>query len=291
MRQGPESFLPELVKVGIFERDDPFNSSFGPYSLTRLCYETGGIFFAVVGNRSGKTGAGAAQFRGSFDAHLMLNYRPDYVPVKEYQQLVAGSRARVALVQAAQMAWMAPLKEPQMVFPVIDEASFASRLSIAQRAAAVLEPKIQQLYDVLKQGERDRPKLTSPRWRAGYDLSLGHVLALKVRTETYNAILAKAKSGMAFQDPKNDTWILAPDNEITVGSAWEKMSAEAHEILERVKREHPGTPWAALADEELKQPLGWKWREAFTDVGQRRQRNRPRPPDMPRPVKRPPPKL
>jgi hypothetical protein len=122
-------------------------------------------------------------------------------------------------------------------------------------------------------------------------LSLGHVLALKVRTETYNAILAKAKSGMAFQDPKNDTWILAPDNEITVGSAWEKMSAEAHEILERVKREHPGTPWAALADEELKQPLGWKWREAFTDVGQRRQRNRPRPPDMPRPVKRPPPKL
>jgi hypothetical protein len=292
MRQGPESFLPELVKVGVFERDDPFNSSFGPYSLTRLCYETGGIYFAVQGDRdSSKKGAGAAVFRGSFDPHLMLNYRPDYVSVKEYQQLVSSNKARTALVQAAQMSWMAPLKEPEMVFPKTDEADLARRLSIAQRTAAVLEPKIQQLYDVLKLGERDRRKLTSPRWQAGYDLSLGMVLALKVRTETYNAILAQAKSGMPFQDPKNDTWILAPADEITVGSGWEKMAKEAREILDRVKREHPGTPWEALAEEELRQPLGWKWREAFTDVAQRNAR-RPTPrPDMPKPVKRPPPKL
>ncbi len=47
VRQGPESFLPELVKIGSYERDDPMDSGFGPYSLTRLCYETGGIFFSV----------------------------------------------------------------------------------------------------------------------------------------------------------------------------------------------------------------------------------------------------
>ena len=47
VRQGPESFLPELVKIGSAEGEEPMDSGFGPYSLTRLCYETGGIFFAV----------------------------------------------------------------------------------------------------------------------------------------------------------------------------------------------------------------------------------------------------
>ncbi len=48
VRQGPESFMPELVKIGSAdERDEPMDSGFGPYSLTRLCYETGGIFFSV----------------------------------------------------------------------------------------------------------------------------------------------------------------------------------------------------------------------------------------------------
>ncbi len=51
VRQGPESFLPELVKIGD-ETDDAIDSGFGPYSLTRLCYETGGIFFAVHPNRN-----------------------------------------------------------------------------------------------------------------------------------------------------------------------------------------------------------------------------------------------
>ena len=37
----------------------------------------------------------------------------------------------------------------------------------------MLEPKIAQIYEMLKQGEKDRPRLTRPRWQAGYDLSMG----------------------------------------------------------------------------------------------------------------------
>jgi len=33
-----------------------------------------------------------------------------------------------------------------------------------------------------------------------------------------------------------------------------------------VQAEHPGTPWALLAGEELKLPLGYRWREKFTGV-------------------------
>ena len=36
---------------------------------------------------------------------------------------------------------------------------------------------------------------------------------------------------------------------------------EAGEWFERVVKEHPGTPWAKLAERELHTPFGWKWTE------------------------------
>lgn len=71
-------------------------------------------------------------------------------------------------------------------------------------------------------GESYRDKEISPRWLAGFDLSYGTVLAHKVRTEGYNAMLAKAKRGMNFEKPASNTWVLNPDAEISVGSRLEK---------------------------------------------------------------------
>ncbi len=307
VRQGPESFMPELVKIGE-ETDDALDSGFGPYSLTRLCYETGGIFFAVHPNRrEGRTISWrettvlSAQLSHFFNPDRMRNYRPDYVSIKEYQRLLSENKARQALVQAAQMSWLTPMDKPTMTFPKVSDADLANRLSRAQQAAAVLEPKIERLYETLAMGEKDRPKLTTPRWQAGYDLSMGRVLAMKVRTESYNAMLAKAKQGMRFTNAKNDTWQLARADQISVGSVLEKQAALARQYLERVVKEHPGTPWALLAERELKEPFGWEWRETYTGVNQPRQvaanNNPPRQRRddkarmLPRPERRPPPKL
>lgn len=277
VRQGPESCLPELVKIGV-ATDEPMDSGFGPFSLTRLCYETGGIFFTVHPNRNerrkvsrGETAELAAQMSYFFDPQLMRNYRPDYTSRKEYGRLLASNKARSALVEAAQQSWITPMERPMLVFPKLNDADLAQRLSKAQQDAAVLVPNIEHLYQILVQGEPDRPKLTVPRWQAGYDLSLGRLLALKVRTEGYNAILANAKQGMAFTNKKNDTWRLVSADEITVGSATEKQAEQAKTYLQRVVREHPGTPWALLAENELKDPLGWKWEETYTGVSEPRQ--------------------
>jgi hypothetical protein len=308
VRQGPESFLPELVKIGSEETDEPIDSGFGPYSLTRLCVETGGIFFAVHPNRDERrvvtrkdTAILSAQLSHFFDPQIMRTYKPDYVSIKEYQKLLSENKARAKLVEAAQMSWVTPMERPQLNFPKVSDADLANKLTTAQHAAAALEPKINQLYEILKQGERDRPRLTKPRWQAGYDLSMGRVLAVKVRTESYNAMLARAKQGMRFQDPKDDTWRLEPANEITVGSTLEKLAEQARVYLERVLREHPKTPWALLAENELKQPLGWQWKESYAGVNVPRQvagagGNGGRPKNdkaqmIPRPEKRPAPKL
>jgi hypothetical protein len=38
---------------------------------------------------------------------------------------------------------------------------------------------------------------------------------------------------------------------------------EADRLLRRVVEDHPATPWALLAERELKDPLGFKWVETY----------------------------
>lgn len=277
--QGPESVMPERIKLRFFgqnDRDDPIESGFGPFALTRLTVETGGIYFAVHPNRQpgeyvdrDRTDAMTSHLAFFFDPLVMRNYRPDYIPLDEYRKKLAQNAAKSALVQAATQSWTEQMEEVRLRFPKVDEGQLAQDLSQAQRAAAKLEPKIGQLVAILKQGEKDREKITEPRWRAGYDLAMGRALASKVRTEGYNAMLALAKQGMKFKDPKNDTWILKPSSQISTGSAAEKEAAQALTYLKRVVDQHPGTPWALLAARELETPFGWEWHEEFSNVAGR----------------------
>ena len=176
-------------------------------------------------------------------------------------------------------------------FPKRDEAQLAESLSTAQRAAALVHPKIEQLCRILLAGESARDQLTKPRWQAGYDLALGRALALQVRTAGYNAVLAQAKRGMEFEKEKSNTWILKPGDEFA-NTALQRAATKANEYLTRVVDEHPETPWAMLAAQELESPLGWQWTEGFTPLPDPNNNPgngnaRPRPNDRTRPQRPP----
>lgn len=307
VHQGPESLLPERLKLnfaGQRQYDERIDSGFGPYGLCRLTSETGGIYFTVHPNRnvggkvaSWETAAYASHLTTFFDERVMRTYQPDYVTVQQYYQLLTKNRACAALVQAAQLSWTTPMQEARRRFPKIDDAQLARELSLAQRDAAKLEPKIHQIVSILRQGEMDRSKVTRPRWQAGYDLAMGRALAVKVRTEGYNAMLAAAKQGLKFTNPKNDTWILKPAREVTINSVLATDAKTATAYLQRVLDEHPNTPWADDANRELQQPLGWSWDEEFTNVAtqvaeaQAARRRPPRPAEPPSKPRRDPPAL
>jgi hypothetical protein len=211
--------------------------------------------------------------RNFFDPIVMRKYRPDYVSQAEYQQNVAARPSRSALVQAARMTWLETLENPRVRFVGRNEASLVNLLTEAQKTAAKLEPKIDSICQTLQQGEKSREEERTPRWRAGYDLAYGRALAAKVRTETYNGMLAKTKSGMKFKNEKNNTWILKPSNDISTGSQLSSLGDKARKYLQRAVQEHPGTPWALLAQRELQTPLSWRWEESYTNLAPR-QRNR-----------------
>ena len=303
---GPESLLPERLKLhflGVGKHDELLDSGYGPYALTRLCYETGGLYFSTHPNRtvgrhiSGReTSNLSAHFTAFFDPEVMRKYQPDYVTVKEYMQQLGTNRTRGALVSAAQLSWTSPIEDVRTRFLKLDEATLATSLSLAQRAAAIRQPKIDQICQILFRGEDHRTELRSPRWEAGYDLALGRAVAMKVRTDGYNAMLAHAKQGMIFKNEKNNTWILVSDTEFA-NSSLEKLADKAELYLRRVMEDHNGTPWAMLAARELRSPLGWRWKESYTNIPEPRQGdgNNRRRPEMPRgptgPSRRNPPPL
>lgn len=274
--QGPETFLPERIQLelsGDFQKEPVIDSGFGPYGLTRLCYETGGIYFTVHPSRNttrkvrrNELEAFTSDMRYFFDPTNMARYRPDYLSPEDYVNAVKSSPLRKSLVQAATVPNVSGIARPRLRFVKTNEAQLAGDLTRAQQDAAPLEPALAHLAAILQPGLAGREDERSPRWLAGFDLAYGRVLAQKVRTETYNATLAQAKQGMPFKEEKNNTWVLQPSDTINVGSKWQREADTAREFLQRVVDQHPGTPWALLAQRELDVPIGWAWKETFTET-------------------------
>lgn len=285
VNQGPESLMPERIKLHFSgDREDtvPVDSGFGPFGLTRVCYETGGIYFAVHPNRdfAGRlkrrtVDAYTSHLAHFFDSSVMRKYKPDYTSLETYWSRVNGNASRRALVEAAQQSWVSQLQEPQLRFEKKDEAAFVTAVNLAQRSSAVLSPQVDRIYNILKTGEGARSEEMSPRWQAGFDLAMGRVMAVKVRTDAYNVMLAKAKTGLKPKNPKTNIWNLEPADTVNAGSRMSKFANKAKMYLQRVVDEHPGTPWALMAQRELDTPIGWAWVEEYDP---------PPPPPMARPA-------
>lgn len=280
--QGPETLFPEVVRIksGRFD-DEAIDSGFGPFSLSKLCAATNGIYFAVHPNRgaSGRvSNAEVAQMASSlrhfFRPEVMRAYRPDYLPAASIVAMLQKNAAKWALVEAARSVEVTAMESPTTTFVRRDEGALAGLFADAQKAAAQLLMKIDPLERTLTAGLADRPKIEEKRWQAGYDLALGRVLALKVRTYAYNSMLGQAKSGRKFANPKNNTWELVPADDMTgVDSNAQKQAKQAKDLLQRVVNDHSGTPWALLAADELARPMGYRWEERFTPLPDERMGN------------------
>lgn len=268
VRQGPESRYSEMINLASMGSNSAIelDSGFGPFSLSRLCQESGGQYLAckdfgvAAGSRSEAWGGGASG-RPDFDPALLRKYAPDYVSEEEYKQILASNKACQALHEAAKLPFAEVLGSVTTSFTKRDEASFKRSLDTAQQAAAKFEQRLIALHETLRKGEADRAKLTRPRWQAAYDLALGRAAAARCRTEGYNAMLAKIKTGGNFTKPGANTWVLNESDTIGAGSTFEKMLTQSRDCLERVVKDHPGTPWAYLAERELQHNAGWQWSE------------------------------
>jgi hypothetical protein len=269
---GPESLNSERVHLPVpaagfgfrsAELDELIDSGYGPFGIERLCRAGGGAFLAIRRNAGSFTTFGGTRTwptgaEAGFDAAVVSRYAPDYVSADDYKRLLASSKSRQALVEAAKIGRAEILDNPNLSFPkVANEAQMKRQLDEAQQASARVAPQLDRLYEVLLAGEADRDRLDSPRWQAEFDYALGRVIAAKVRNDGYNQMIAALKAGKGPKDAS--TYVLEPVDSYETSSALKKMADKARMYLERVVKEHPGTPWARFAADDLKVPMGWKW--------------------------------
>lgn len=254
--QGPESAFPDAVQLpfigsGADWRVRQMSASYGPYALTRLCAETGGMYLITQETRG-----------HNFDRAIMRRYAPDYRPARVQAQEIKQNGAKSALVAVAGKTYQANTPIPELVFRAYNDNILRTEIGEAQRPVAAIDYELKALYDTISVGVKDREKMREPRWQAAFDLAMGRILAMRVRYFGYNQMLANMKvSPKAFEKEKSNMWRLVPSSEIATGPEMRKAAGAAKEYLKRVIDEHPGTPWAMLAERELSNDLGWSWQE------------------------------
>ena len=220
----------------------------GPYSLAHLCRESGGEFYAVGG-----MGASIA---------LPPQYAPRYKSEKDYAAEIGTNKAIAALHAAAKLPPAKQISGPATSFNVDENGLPVIRdIDLGMRPIALIMPGINDLFDTLKKGEGDRAKITEPRLQAAFDLAMGRAMAAKVRAEGYIVLMAAFKAGRKLTNPAGTGWNLNPAVGIEMNSVLDGMAKKSREYLEGVIKNHPNTPWAAAAQQELTQPIGWAWQE------------------------------
>ncbi len=259
--QGPESIRMEVVDLpfwGATGMDlSRMSSGLGPYHLTRVCAETGGLYLITDDHRNGR-----------YDFAVMRSYLPDYRPEKVYEQEVKKNGAKLALVMTAERIkdYKGGAAVPSVVFRADTDNALRTEAATAQRQVVVFEAYVTEVVKMLEPGEKDRAKIKEPRWRAAFDLAYGRALALQARAAGYNILLAQMKTApKVFTKQGGNTWLLKPSKDIAAGPTIKKMVQKSTEMLSRVVDEHAGTPWADMAARELREPMGWEWVEEHRD--------------------------
>jgi hypothetical protein len=235
------------------------DSGFGAFALSRIAKLSGGSYLIVRAPSFGEFNHGGAGRK--FDAKVMAKYAPDYVSKAEYDALLAENKCRMALHNAAMVKPVEVNKgvNLQLSFIRQDEAKLKVSCDEAQRSVARIEPLLRPLYSALAPGESDRAKLTGLRWQAAYDVAMGRVLANRARYEGYNTMVAQLKQGKRPGGPNDNVWMLVPADTFSSDSSLDKLVKQSRKYLERVVKEHPGTPWEMMASRELNSPCGWEW--------------------------------
>lgn len=270
--QGPETLYPMILDLHTLPIDDEvLDSGYGPFGLCSLCSETGGIYFSLHPNRSDSKltrkdiSPLSSNITKFFDSNVMMRYSPDYRSPQVQTSEINKHQIKSSLLRAS--AIRLDINNEQIInFKAFSEGEFVEALNKAQRFSAEIEPKVNQIYSMLQQYEKDISSLKEHRWIASYYLAMGRILATKCRVELYNLVLAEAKTGLKKKNPKTNIWILDRVDKIqTTNSQLNKNYKQALFYLKYITDNYPDTPWAYIANEEINTPFGYEWKEDYIE--------------------------
>jgi hypothetical protein len=199
-----------------------------------------------------------------FFAKNLILYDADYKDEAEFKAMLKDHPFRQAVVMAAQTMKKHDLSfRKDFKYPG-DEAKFKKELATRQEEPATIEAELDDVQARLDTVGKDREKEKSRRWLAHYDFIYARLLAKKTYVREYNFVLGNKlkKDAPVIKDPKNNTgWVVIPTEKMQQKETrdWDK---KRQTLLDKVVKEHPGTPWELLARREKAAFLGLTIQEA-----------------------------
>jgi hypothetical protein len=256
--QGPETRLPETLDFPLWPPNDDqpdvtLSSGFGPWGLCRLCRETNGRFFIAEDTTEKK-----------FQKSVMARYEPNYADWESQLRDGEAGRLRNALSSVTNGRTFSRADLPKTVFRADTRGTLGHFLLNAQKDTAYLDDQLAKSESELRKMLNIREKLTDDRrLAAAFDLTLGRLLAMRARLELLKVELARKKSVPGeFANEENNTWTILPAVTQRAEAPESDTIELATRLLTRVTVDHPNTPFAFIAAEELKLGFGWKWQES-----------------------------
>jgi hypothetical protein len=143
-------------------------------------------------------------------------------------------------------------------------------LEAAVEAGQAATVRLNALIEVQKRLEglkKLRAREPERRWQADYDLMLAQVVTYQVKAYEYRAcmkeiagMIQNGKPPIPNRKPGPDLQVVWEINHSKVHKApkeeTEKKYAEAEKLLRYVIEQHPKTPWADLAQDEMNRGFG-----------------------------------
>jgi hypothetical protein len=207
-------------------------------------------------------------FLPRFDAKTLAKYKPDYQTdyrtLEELKSRFAGKPLRALTLEAVLQLEKKDYRLRMRYQFNANEQQFKRMLESEQQRPASLGADLIDLYEQLQQAGEQRAEDKSPRWQAHYDYVTARVLAKLITVQEYNFVLGNnlRKDSPRLSDPSRyNGWAIVPQEKLqqTETRNYEK---ERKKILDRLVKDHPGTPWEVLARRELLTALGLKLVEA-----------------------------
>ncbi|MCS6852335.1 MAG: caspase family protein [Gemmataceae bacterium] len=154
----------------------------------------------------------------------------------------------------------------------LPEAKFKDMVLEEQKRAGALFQELSDAHEELKKAGEERDKEPSKRWQANYDYMLARLEIQLAYLYEYQTLLGQMRKELPPRDPaKENGWRLVAKEKLeTTEREFKAMLADARKNLDKLAKEHPGTPWEMLARRDRAMFQGLKWQATNVGGGPRR---------------------
>jgi hypothetical protein len=203
-----------------------------------------------------------------FSRKIMDFYSADYMTWGELENKVKGEPgkyplraavldAKKVLEKSEELNMLETLSGPYPI-PEKVKAQFLND----QKEPGKLIYEMETVLDAMKEAEEKRSDEVSKRWQAQFDYAKARLMARLIYINEYNYILGDIRGDrLPALEGENSGWRLGfKENLSTNEKKVKTMAKDMERLWRKIAKDHPGTPWALLAQRESLYAVGLQWR-------------------------------